>query len=178
MLGHVSFQMFLLGTGCLRSAGSGAFRFPASSLLRCHRTPSDSSVRLRSSLGFTYLGTDGGSVCHAALAATPAAPSSVLSGASESGHRFSADPDIATRKSEGLPGCLGVLFLRATVEHLAGPSSARRFAAEDAAFRRAETLNTGMCVFEAVWCGPHARLPTHQPPRYRDSCKARYRPAG
>ncbi len=45
------------------------------------------------------------------------------------------------------------------------------------AFRQNNALRTrNVIIFEAPAHGPHARLPTHQPPRYRGDCKAGYRP--
>ena len=40
--------------------------------------------------------------------------------ASETGHRLSATPVLSARRSEGLPGCEAILFVRAVVEHPAG----------------------------------------------------------
>ena len=45
------------------------------------------------------------------------------------------------------------------------------------AFRSDNTLGTrNKHIFEATAHGPHVRLPTHQPSRCRDDCKAGYRP--
>ena len=157
MLGHVSFQKFLLGTGF-------AFALPVPvpfvSRLHCYYAAIGlpwffgSASGLPSALPTLEL---------AALFCVPrdsrrdtGRSLPAQSGASESDHRFSADPDVTSGTSKGLPGCLGVLFKRATVEHPAGPSLARQFASENAAFERNETLSTDIRLFRD--CNPAAHL--------------------
>jgi hypothetical protein len=72
-------------------------------------------------------------------------------------------------------------FRRAEGTHPAGRATASpAHGGRAAAFRNADILgvrNPGTfrgCFF----LGSHAHVPTHQPARYRTSCKVRYRPAG
>ncbi len=88
-------------------------------------------------------------------------------------------PDSLPKECKGLPDYWAVLFDRAAFNCPAGSSLAHPTASEAAAFQAPEPLSTGISPISGlITCGPLARLPTHQPPRYRDDCKAGYRPAG
>lgn len=83
-------------------------------------------------------------------------------------------------RSRASQGYWAVLFDRATVDHPAGsPLAIRLNASRATAFQAREPLSTGTRgISGLIHCGPAARLPTHQPPCYQDSCKTNYRPAG
>lgn len=165
--------------------GPGASRSPTSSLVFGHPTPSTSLAPAHAGRPpvFPWASlprADASSARRTVLAVTPADRASVPVGASEAGHR-SPMARIFPEEGRGPPRLLGCPpGLRAAVPHPAGPPWARLY-------RPPEMLRSGMPTPSAPTssafsglspCGPHPRLPTHQPPRCRDDCKVGYRPAG
>ena len=112
-------------------------------------------------------GADVCSACLVVVTTAPAVRTSVTNGASETGNRLSGSPDIPPGRSEGIPGCWGVLCERAMVNHPAGPPLARQIASGDAAFRLSNALSAERWMISGLQShGSLVRMPTHQPAHY------------
>lgn len=164
--------------------GPVACRSPTSSLVFGHPTPSTSSAPAFAGRPpvFPWASlprVDASSACRTARAVTPAAQASSWTAR----RRLVAGPPW--------PGC--VPRGRSRVSQVTGVSSCyvlqsnippvpRELAISppgDAAFQTAQRPpHRDPSDFGTATLRPALRLPTHQPSRYRDSCKVGYRPAG
>lgn len=163
-------------TGRLCSIGSGHHPVPRRrSSYAALRLPHLHRPRLRSSLAFG-LPRRGRFFCAARCSRQRVRPANTLcvgdrSPALRLAGRFA-------RRSEGLPGCWAVLFVRAVVEDPAGCGP--RLAPWRRVRRGLQAIqHPGLPEWHSfrgcMAYGPHARAPTLQRTRYRERCKARYR---